>query len=161
MKKLLFILLLVLPFCITTSIYSVDKSYFLSPIQYKTDIIIRSDSRGDGQFASRRNGGRLHRGIDFSAETGTSVLAVRSGKVIAAASNRVMGNYIILRHSQNIITIYGHLDQIYVTKGDYIKQGHRIGAVGRTGNAIYNGIQPHLHFEVRKDGVSENPMDYL
>jgi murein DD-endopeptidase MepM/ murein hydrolase activator NlpD len=81
--------------------------------------------------------------------------------VIAAKKARGMGNYIILRHPSNTITIYGHLSKIYVRRNQLIRQGDVIGSVGKTGNANYRDIQPHLHFEVRKNGVPEDPLQYL
>lgn len=161
MKKILLFLLLILPFYLFISIYFLDKSYFLCPIEYKGDIIIRNDSRGDGSFAANRNGGRIHEGIDLFAKIGTPVLACRSGMVIAASKSRGMGNYVIIRHPGNIITIYGHLSKVYVHRYKFVRQGEVIGSVGRTGNANHPKIYPHLHFEVRKYGIPQDPMEYL
>ena len=161
MKKILLILLIFLPVYLLISLYFLDKSYFLCPIEYKDDIVIRSDSRGNGLFAAERSGSRLHNGIDLLAEIGTPVIAARSGIVIAAQNSRGMGNYIIMRHPGNITTIYGHLSAIYVSKGNFARQGDIIGAVGKTGNANLRDIQPHLHLEVRKDGIPEDPLAYL
>jgi murein DD-endopeptidase MepM/ murein hydrolase activator NlpD len=72
-----------------------------------------------------------------------------------------MGNFVVIRHWDNLATIYGHLAQIYVTEGDFVRQGQVIGAVGKTGNANYRDIQPHLHFEVRKSGIPQDPIEYL
>lgn len=161
MKKTLLFLLIILPFYLSASLYFLDKHSFSCPIEYKGDIVIRSDTRGDGSFAAERGGNRLHNGIDLFAEIGTPILAVRSGRVIAATHNNGMGNYIIIRHPGNIITIYGHLSRIYVSQNNFVRQGDIIGAVGKTGNANYRDIQPHLHFEVRKDGVPVDPVEYL
>lgn len=161
MKYILFVILLILPFLITTSIYSLDKAYFLCPIEYKSDIAIRFDCGGNGLFASPRSGRRIHRGIDLLADIGTPVLAVRSGIVLAATRNNGMGKYVIIRHTGNIITIYGHLSGISTRKGALVRQGQIIGAVGKTGNARSNAILPHLHFEIRKDGIPQDPLNYL
>lgn len=155
------LLLIIFPVYIFVSLYSMDKYYFLCPIQYKGNIIIRSDGWGDGFFASRRNGRRVHEGIDLLAEIGTPVLAVRTGMVAAATKSRGMGNYVILRHPGGVVTIYGHLSSIAVRRMEFVRQGDVIGAVGRTGNANYSGIQPHLHFEVRKNGIPDDPLNYL
>ena len=72
-----------------------------------------------------------------------------------------MGNYIIISHRDNIITIYGHLSNIFVRKNDYVRQGQVIGTVGKTGNARAVDMLPHLHFEVRKNGVPVDPLDYI
>ena len=161
MKKILLFLLTILPIYLLASLYFLDKDYFLSPIEYKRDIIIRSDSRGEGFFAADRNGKRVHEGIDLFAEVDTPVLASRFGIVISAKQNQGMGNYIRIKHFGNMITIYGHLSNIYVVKGQFVRQGQVIGSVGKSGNANYRDIQPHLHFEVRKNGIPQDPLPYL
>jgi murein DD-endopeptidase MepM/ murein hydrolase activator NlpD len=72
-----------------------------------------------------------------------------------------MGNYVVLRHRGNLVTIYGHLKDISVKKNKFVRQGQIIGTVGKTGNANYRDIQPHLHLEVRKNRLPEDPMAYL
>jgi len=161
MKKILLFLLFIMPFYLSVSLYFLDKDYFRSPIEYKGDAVIRCDSRGEGFFAAKRNGNRAHEGIDLFAEIGSPVLACRSGIIIAARKNRGMGNFIIIRHPGNIITIYGHLSKMYVHRNGFVRQGEVIGSVGKTGNANYADIQPHLHFEVRKNGVPQDPLEYL
>jgi len=160
-KKILLILFIVLPAYLIISLYYLDKSYFLCPIEYQRDIIIRFDNRGNGLFGAGRNGNRLHQGIDLYAGIGTPVLASRWGKVVVARHSRGMGNYIIIRHPGNITTIYGHLSRIYVNKDAFVRQGQIIAAVGKTGNANYRDIQPHLHFEVKKAGIPQEPLEYL
>ena len=150
-----------MPAYLSLSLYFLDKNYFLCPIEYKGDAVIRCDSRGEGFFAARRNGNRVHEGIDFFAEIGSPVLACRSGIIIAARKNRGMGNYIIIRHPGHMITVYGHLSMIYVYKNQFVRQGEVIATVGKTGNANSRAIQPHLHFEVRKDGQPRDPLEYL
>lgn len=161
MKKLFLFLLIIIPLGLAVVFSFLDKSYFLCPIEYKRDIIIRCDGRGNGFFAAERNGNRLHEGIDLYAPVGTPVLASRSGRVIAARRTRGMGNFVIIRHSGNITTVYGHLWKIYVRKGQFIRQADVVGSVGKTGNANYRNIQPHLHFEVRYKGVPQDPLEYL
>lgn len=161
MKKVLFFILVVLPIYLALSLYFLDKDYFLCPIEYKKDIVIRSDLRGSGVFAAERSGRRMHQGVDLFAVIDTPVLATRSGRVIAATENNGMGKYVIIQHSNNITTVYGHLCKIYVTANEFVRQGQIIGCVGKTGNANYPGIQPHLHFEVRENGVPQDPIEYL
>lgn len=160
-KRLLLLFLFLLPTYFIYSLYSLDKHYFIYPLQYKNDIIIRSDTRGDGYFDSPRNGQRLHKGVDFFSEVGAPVLASRSGRVIEATKNNGMGLYVKVRHGKDMVTLYGHLSRIDVTAGEYVRQAEVIGAVGKTGNARYPGILPHLHFEIRKDGVHQDPLLYL
>lgn len=161
MKKILLFSLFILPVYLTLSLYFLDKSYFLCPIEYKSGIVIRCDARGNGFFGAQRRGNRIHEGIDLFAELGTPVLASRSGRIVAAKQNRGIGKHVIIKHQGNFVTIYGHLSEIYVTKNEFVRQGQRIGAVGKTGNANYQNIEPHLHFEARKDGVPQDPLEYL
>jgi murein DD-endopeptidase MepM/ murein hydrolase activator NlpD len=167
---ILFLFFITLPFYLIISLYFLDKVYFLCPVDYQADIIVRHDSRGEGSFGARRNGNRLHSGIDLFAEIGAPVRAARSGKVIAARGNRGstaaltrggMGNFIVLRHAHGITTVYCHLWKTYVSSHQSVRQGQIIGTVGKTGNANYRDIQPHLHFEVRKDGIPQDPLEYL
>jgi murein DD-endopeptidase MepM/ murein hydrolase activator NlpD len=161
MKKFLLVLLIALPIYLSYSLYFLDKTYFLCPIEYEGDLLVRNDNRGDGFFGASRNGKRLHQGIDFLADIGTPVLASRSGRVACATQNRGMGKYIVIQHPAGLVTIYGHLSQIFVAKNNFVRQGEVIGAVGKTGNANYRDILPHLHFEVRKDGIPQDPQEYL
>ncbi len=161
MKKILLITLILLSTSIFLGLSSMDKQYFICPIGYKSDIIIRNDNRGDGLFAASRSGRRMHKGIDLLADVGAPVLAAKSGKVVSATRNRGMGKYVIIRHSNNIITIYGHLSEIIVRKNEYVRQGQVIGSVGRTGNARYSDILTHLHFEIRKNGIPQDPLEYI
>lgn len=161
MKKIFILLLIVLPFYIAARIYFLDKEYFLCPIEYRRDMVIRVDSHGNGFFAAGRSGNRLHQGIDLFATIATPVLAVRSGRVVAAQHSKGMGNFIVMRHRGNLITIYGHLSRIDVGRSEFVRQGEVIGAVGKTGNANYRDIQPHLHFEVRENNKPKDPLQYL
>lgn len=161
MKRVLLFLLILLPIYLGLSLYLLDKVYFLCPIEYKGDIIIRCDGWGKGFFASQRSGNRRHDGIDLYAPVGTAVLAARSGRVASAKDNRGMGKYVLLRHPEGIMTIYGHLSRIDVAKDDFVQQGQIIGAVGKTGNANHQGMLPHLHFEVRKKHIPQDPLAYL
>lgn len=162
MRKLPLLILLIalFPF-LAFNLYSLDKCYFLCPISYKGDVIVRSDYRGNGYFASPRSGRRLHQGIDLLAPLGTPVMAARSGRVIFAKARKGMGNYVVIRHKNGIVTIYGHLDKIYTRAGAFVRQGDIIGSVGKTGNARYRGIESHLHFEVRKNNKAVDPLNYL
>ena len=160
-KKIVLVVLFFASLSLAASIYSRDKVYFLCPIEYKGDIIVRNYTRGDGFFASPRSGKRLHNGIDLLAEVGTPVRAARSGRVIAATSNNGMGNFIRIQHADTMVTLYGHLSAIYVSNNQRVRQGQVIGAVGKTGNARYRDMLAHLHFEVRKDGILQDPSGYL
>jgi murein DD-endopeptidase MepM/ murein hydrolase activator NlpD len=161
MKKALLFLLLIFTIYIVLSFSFLDKHYFVCPINYQSDFSIRSDSMGDGLFGTRRSGGRMHQGVDLLAKAGEPVLAVRAGWVLQAKNSKGMGNYIVLRHSPSLTTIYGHLHKIYVRQNQLVRQGDIIGLVGKTGNANYSNILAHLHFEIRKKGIPRDPAEYL
>lgn len=161
-KKLLLLILIFLPIFLIINIYFLDKHYFLCPIEYQKDIIVRSDDLGEGNFDARRSAGRrTHKGIDLLADIGCPVMSVRSGVVIAATSSNGMGNYVIVKHLGDFKTVYGHLSEIYVCENQIVRQGQIIGSVGKTGNANHRSILPHLHFEARRNGVALDPLEYL
>lgn len=99
-------------------------------------------------------GTRTHKGIDMTAPTGAPVHAARGGQVIRAeASTGGFGNVVVIDHGSGIHSYYGHLSAIGVKEGDMVETGAPIGEVGSTGRSS----GPHLHFEVRRDGVSVDP----
>jgi murein DD-endopeptidase MepM/ murein hydrolase activator NlpD len=161
MKKILFVLLLVLISLLGISFLYFYNEHFISPIVYQDEVIIRHDGRGNGYFAAHRSGNRTHQGLDLLAELKTPVLASRSGIVISAKQTRGMGKYVIIRHLGGYTTLYGHLSAIMVKKNQIVRRGKVIGLVGKTGNANYRNILPHLHFEIRKNGIPQDPLFYL
>lgn len=161
MKKIIIFLLIIIPTSAAVLLLSLHRGLFLCPVKYDGDMVIRVDYRGNGFFGTDRSGNRTHEGLDLYAKVGTPVLAARLGKVIAATQNRGMGKFIVIRHLGGYKTIYGHLSKIYVKKNDFVWRGQLIGEVGKTGNANYKGILPHLHFEIKKDGVPQDPLSYL
>jgi murein DD-endopeptidase MepM/ murein hydrolase activator NlpD len=99
-----------------------------------------------------------HRAIDIAAPTGTIVTAADRGVVIRAGWNdQGYGNFVIIDHNIDYLTLYAHLDQIVVKEKDIVAQGQVIGTVGSTGNST----GPHLHFEIRDFGRRINPLDLL
>ena len=95
----------------------------------------------------------FHTGLDLAAAEGTSVSAVYFGKVIKTGEDDSWGKYVIVEHSDGFETFYCHLSEIYAQKGAVIRQGETVGLVGSTGMST----GPHLHFEVRINGVRVNP----
>jgi lipoprotein NlpD len=99
-----------------------------------------------------------NKGIDISASEGALVIAVKSGVVSFTNNNmRGLGKLVIIDHQDGFITVYAHLANFLIKNGDIIKQGQTIGLVGRTGSVE----SPVLHFEIRKDGKTVNPCNYL
>ena len=102
---------------------------------------------------------KLHAGIDIGAPGGSNIVAADSGTVILSSFgyNGGYGNYIIISHGNGITTRYAHCSNLYVSVGDNIAKGQVIAAVGSTGASTGN----HCHFEVRINGESKNPVNYL
>lgn len=100
---------------------------------------------------------KYHSGMDIGASHGASILAAGSGKVILAQEYGGYGNCVIIDHGGGVVSLYGHASQLLVSVGQVVTQGQEIAKVGSTG--ISTG--PHLHFEVRENGVCVEPMDYL
>ena len=98
-----------------------------------------------------------HEGIDFRASTGTRVYASRAGRVTFAARKGGYGKFVVIEHGDDFTTGYGHLSRIRVRVGQTVEKGKVIGLSGNTG--ISTG--PHLHFEIRYKGRSENPTNHI
>lgn len=96
---------------------------------------------------------RHHDGIDLAAPQGALIRAVRSGTVVFADPYGGYGNLIVVKHGNDMTSHYGHCSEIKVHTGQRVKAGEIIGTVGSTGRVT----GPHLHFEIRINGVPENP----
>ena len=120
--------------------------------------------RGSGRFVWPTAGyvtqgyKRYHPALDIARAMGTPVKAADSGFVVVAGwSNDGYGNHIVIDHRNGYQTLYAHLNRIYVKAGDSVGKGAEIGQMGNSGRST----GPHLHFEVRKNGVRLNPLSYL
>ena len=101
--------------------------------------------------------GKMHSGVDIGAGAGEPVYAADSGSVVLAGVNGGYGNCVMIDHGNGYITLYGHMSSIAVSNGQSVSQGDIVGYVGSTG--ISTG--PHLHFEVRQNGGTVNPMSFF
>lgn len=100
---------------------------------------------------------RMHFGMDFSAKRGTPIYATGDGTVSRADSRAAgFGKHVRIDHGFGYVTIYAHLESFIVVKGDKVKRGEIIGYVGSTGRSV----APHLHYEIVKDGVKINPINF-
>lgn len=101
---------------------------------------------------------RMHTGIDFAAKTGTPVYATGDGTVIDPKGNQSgYGIVCIINHGYGFQSLYGHLSKMLVKPGDKVKRGQIIGLVGSTGLSV----APHCHYEIIKNGVKINPVNYF
>ena len=125
------------------------RAYLASPLEF---------SRVTSGFAMRFHPilqkWRAHLGTDFAAPTGTPVRTVGDGVVDFAGVQNGFGNVVYVKHRNQHVTVYAHLNRIDVKKGQSVSQGQNIGTVGATGWAT----GPHLHFEFRVDGQHQDPM---
>lgn len=101
--------------------------------------------------------GRMHRGIDQGAPTGTPIGASKAGTVIFAGWQGGYGKLTLIDHHDGVVTAYAHQSRFAVSQGAQVSQGQTIGYVGSTGNST----GPHLHFETRVNGTAVNPRQYL
>ncbi len=99
----------------------------------------------------------LHTGLDFQAESGTPILAAAGGVVVVQENHGAYGNMVEIDHGNGLITRYAHASSVFVKKGDLVKRGQKIAAVGSTGRST----GPHLHFEVLADGSPQDPQKFL
>lgn len=100
---------------------------------------------------------QFHEGIDWAADKGTLIYAPADGRVIEVAIEAGIGKVIRIDHGYGYQTIYGHLYSAKVVRGQMIKRGDIIGAVGNTGYST----GPHLHYEVHYNGNPVNPLNYV
>lgn len=99
-----------------------------------------------------------HSGLDIAAPKGTPIKAAAAGTVTYAGNaNDGYGNYVVLSHGNGVQTLYAHCSSLNVKSGQKVSQGEVIAKVGSTGNSTGN----HLHLEVRKNGVTYNPQNYV
>lgn len=106
----------------------------------------------------QKEGSSTNDGIDIMAPEGSSVKAAENGVVIYAGDGlKEFGNTVLVRHENNIVTVYGHNSKILVQRGQKVRRGDEIAKSGMSGNAS----TPRVHFEVRKNSTPVNPIKYL
>jgi murein DD-endopeptidase MepM/ murein hydrolase activator NlpD len=98
-----------------------------------------------------------HRGMDIATPHGQPVLSPSDGTVVFTGVENGYGKVLVVDHGYGVKTRYGHLSEIFVKAGDRVKRGGKIAAVGNTGRST----GPHLHYEVRVNGIPENPRKFI
>ncbi len=105
-------------------------------------------------YGYRRRFRRMHKGVDLKVNIGDTIRAAFDGRVrITNFERRGYGNYVVVRHTNDLETVYGHLSGFLVEPGTYVKAGQPIALGGNTGRST----GPHLHFETRYMGYAINP----
>ena len=105
----------------------------------------------------KRKKRHFHAGIDLAAKSGTPIACAAAGKVVFAGWKNGYGYVVMVDHGKGYETLYAHCSKIAVKTGQSVSTGKTVAYVGRTGVAT----GPHVHFEVRKNGVYQNPLRYL
>jgi murein DD-endopeptidase MepM/ murein hydrolase activator NlpD len=128
---------------VKTPSISPTKGWVTSAFGYRT-----SPFTGNREF---------HRGLDIAGRMGTPIVAPADAEVRFVGRQRALGNTVILRHGFGVETIYGHLSEMVVKRGQKVKRGERIALMGNTGRST----GPHLHYQVDINGVAANPQNYI
>jgi murein DD-endopeptidase MepM/ murein hydrolase activator NlpD len=99
---------------------------------------------------------KFHAGMDFTAPVGTPIYATGDGRVMRSGIETGYGKAVRIDHGYGYSTLYAHMSNIIAKPGQKVKRGDIIGYVGNTGKSV----GPHLHYEVHKDGVPINPVNF-
>jgi murein DD-endopeptidase MepM/ murein hydrolase activator NlpD len=105
-------------------------------------------------FTGRRE---FHKGLDIATRKGEPILAAADGTIIYAGKKGLFGNLMVIDHGNGTVTRYGHIDKFLKKHGDTVKRGDKIARVGSTGRST----GPHVHYEVRLNGIQVNPKKYI
>ncbi|MBR1953785.1 MAG: peptidoglycan DD-metalloendopeptidase family protein [Alphaproteobacteria bacterium] len=100
---------------------------------------------------------KKHRGIDFAGKIGTELMAVAPGRVVSAGERVGYGTTVEIDHGLGFTTLYAHLSQILVSRGDWVRPGTVIGLAGSSGRST----GPHLHYEIRYKGAPFDPTKFI
>ncbi|TVP87778.1 MAG: M23 family metallopeptidase, partial [Pseudomonadaceae bacterium] len=99
----------------------------------------------------------MHTGLDFAAPPGTPIYAVGAGVITYSGRNGAYGNMIEITHGNGYTSRYAHAQRLVAKKGDLVQKGEKIATVGSTGRST----GPHLHLEIRRNGMAVNPARYI
>ena len=125
--------------------------------------MVKGHSHDTPVFSDTLEEWRVHTGIDISAEDGAPVVAAADGMVSAIYDDPMLGRTVEVTHTQNIKTLYSNRtveDAAFISVGDYVERGDRIGTVGDTSISEL-ADESHLHFEVKLADQAVNPLDYM
>jgi murein DD-endopeptidase MepM/ murein hydrolase activator NlpD len=136
---------------------AVERAFFLN-ILFRFPLTLGEITSAYGPRPNPLTGSQeYHHGVDIAAPAGMQVLAARDGQVVETGFDPVLGSFIVLAHEGGYQTVYGHLSRVLVSLNQVVRSGMIIGEVGSTGRST----GPHLHFEVRRQGSSRDPLPLL
>lgn len=140
-----------LPDNTTMDRYALGLSETVSPVMARVTSGFgwRDDPLGEGE--------KFHYGLDLGVATGTPVLAFAAGTVDYIGESQAYGQYLQIIHENGVTSFYAHCSKLCVQKGQRVEMGEKVAESGATGNVT----GPHLHFELKKDGVRLNPDYYI
>ena len=143
-----------------------EKNYYISNLEYANGILAypttKRGTKITSDFGEREQplegASTKHPGIDIGGVGyGAPVVAAEAGRVVLATTQVGYGNVILIDHGNGITTTYGHNSKLKVKKGDIVKRGQLIALTGSTGYST----GPHIHFEVRVNGIPQDPKPWL
>lgn len=136
-----------MPISLPPTVTSKSESGFMWPVK---------EGKVSSFFGKRKRD--FHEGIDIRANRGNPIYAAKAGEVIYNSRKiRGYGNMIVIKHDDGMATVYAHNRKNLVKHGEKVKQGQLIGLIGSTGKST----GPHLHFEIRKGELAQDPLLYL
>jgi len=127
------------------------------PATVGSGVLAKPVSRGSVTSPFGTRWGRRHNGIDIGLPTGSAIKAADGGTVTFSGYDGGYGYTIRISHGDGMVTVYAHNSKLQVKKGDKVYKGQQIALSGNSGSST----GPHLHFEVRIDGVPKNPLNYV
>jgi murein DD-endopeptidase MepM/ murein hydrolase activator NlpD len=145
----------------TVASFDLEKFWTRGAVGKQTSLIWPCQGEVVSYFGWRSNDGSqgmsLHQGIDIAAKEGSQVVAVADGIVTGVRQSDTYGLTVEIEHSQGFASVYARLGEVSVAKDQQIKQGEFIGTVGPAAD----GAVPHLHFEIKKEGLEVDPLTLL
>ena len=126
----------------------------IMPVELDQSVISSGFGWRISPFTGRKE---FHIGIDIIGKKGTKIIAPASGVVINSGYDQWLGNFIVVKHTEEIKTIYGHLSKISAGTGKSVNRGDTLGFMGNSGLSTGN----HLHYAVIKNDRAVNPMEYI
>ncbi|SDS31469.1 M23 family metallopeptidase [Corynebacterium timonense] len=112
-------------------------------------VVLPASGRISSGFGPRW--GAMHLGVDIANDFGTPIYAVMDGTVINAGPARGFGNWVVVEHDHGEVSVYGHMAEYSVSVGQRVAAGEQIATIGSEGQST----GPHLHFEIKPDGVNQ------